>query len=60
MQDYVLVGNRPWNATVTADGKRLFVPNGLSDDVSVIDVEKRKVIRSVPVGRVPYAILVDD
>ncbi len=58
--DYVLVGNRAWNVTFNRDESLLFVANGLSDDVSIIDAAKRRVIRSVPVGRVPYAVLVDD
>jgi YVTN family beta-propeller protein len=36
------------------------VANGLSDDLSIIDVARRKVLKSVPVGQVPYGILIDD
>jgi len=43
-----------------ADEKTLYVANGLSDDVSIIDVPSRKVLISVPVGMVPYGILIDD
>ena len=39
--------------------ERLFVANGLSDDMSVIDTKSRKVIKSVPIARVPHSILVD-
>ncbi len=60
IEDYVLVGNRAWNATFTRDESTLFVVNGLSDDVSVIDVSSRKVIKSFPVGRVPHTALIDD
>jgi len=60
VEDYVLVGNRAWNVTFNRDESLLFVANGLSDDVSILDTAKRRVIRSVPVGRVPYAVLVDD
>ena len=60
IEDYVLVGNRAWNTTFNRDQSLLYVANGLSDDVSVIDVQKRKVMRSIPVGRVPYAVLIDD
>jgi YVTN family beta-propeller protein len=38
----------------------LFVANGLSDDVSIVNVADRKVTKSVPVGRVPYMVVVDD
>ena len=60
VEDYILVGSRAWNTTLNRDESLLFVANGLSDDISVIDVEDRRVIRSVPVGRVPYAVLIDD
>lgn len=60
IEDYVLVGNRAWNAVLTRDNATLYVANGLSDDVSVIDVAGRKTTKSIPVGRVPYAILIDD
>ena len=59
VDDYVLVGNRAWNVALSRDESTLFVTNGLSDDVSIVDAKKRKVTRSVPVGRVPYAVLVD-
>ena len=60
IQDYVLVGNRAWNATLNRDNSLMYVANGLSDDVSIIDVAKRKVIKSIPVGRVPHTVLIDD
>ena len=60
IEDYVLVGSRAWNIILSRDESRVYVANGLSDDITVIDNESRKPIRSVPVGRVPYAVLVDD
>ncbi len=60
IEDYVLVGVRAWNTTLSRDNSLLFVVNGLSDDISIIDVADRKVIKSVPVGRVPYAAIIDD
>ena len=60
VEDYILVGSRAWNTTLNRDESLLFVANGLSDDISVIDVADRRVIKSVPVGRVPYAVLIDD
>ena len=60
VEDYVLVGSRAWNTTLNRDESLLFVANGLSDDISVIDVADRRVVKSVPVGRVPYAVLIDD
>ena len=58
--DYLLVGRRAWGLALTADEKTLYVANGLSDDISIIDVERLKVVKSVPVGAVPYGILIDD
>jgi len=60
VKDYLLVGERAWNVTLDRPEKRLLVVNGLSDDISIIDVEALRVVKSVPVGRVPHTILVDD
>ena len=60
IEDYVLVGERAWNTTFNRDNSLLFVTNGLSDDISIIDVASRKVVKSVPVGRVPHTVLIDD
>lgn len=58
--EYVLVGKRAWNMTFNRDESLLFVANGLSDDMTIIDTASRKAIRSVPIGRVPHTVLVDD
>lgn len=60
IEDYVLVGERAWNTTLNEDDSLLFVVNGLSDDISIIDMDSRKVVKSIPVGRVPYAVLIDN
>ena len=54
----VLVGNRAWNVALDKAEKRLFVVNGLSDDITVVDVAAAKPIKSVPVGRVPYGVVI--
>jgi PQQ-dependent catabolism-associated beta-propeller protein len=56
--DLVLVGKRAWNVTLDKKEARLFVVNGLSDDVTVVDVAGAKAIKSIPVGRVPYGLVV--
>jgi YVTN family beta-propeller protein len=33
------------------------VVNGLSDDLTVIDIAAAKAVKSVPVGRVPYGVV---
>ncbi len=60
IEDYILVGSRAWNTTLNRSESRLFVANGLSDDISIIDTASNRVLRSIPVGRVPYAVLIDD
>jgi PQQ-dependent catabolism-associated beta-propeller protein len=54
----VLVGKRAWNVTLDKAQARLYVVNGLSDDVTVVDVAAAKAIKSVPVGRVPYGLVI--
>jgi PQQ-dependent catabolism-associated beta-propeller protein len=56
--DLVLVGKRAWNVTLDKAEARLYVVNGLSDDVTVVDVVGAKAIKSIPVGRVPYGLVV--
>jgi len=60
IETYALVGSRAWGVALSPDEKTLYVANGLSDDLSIIDMESRKAIRAVPVGRVPHSVLVDD
>ena len=36
------------------------VADGLSDDVTLVDLNALKAVKSVPVGRVPHTVLVDD
>ncbi len=55
---YVLAGQRAWGLGLSADGSRLYVTNGLSDDLTIIDANAGKALRSVPVGRVPHSVLV--
>lgn len=58
--DYLLVGKRAWGLALSHDEKTLYVANGLSDDLSIIDTQRLKVIKSVPTDLVPYGILIDD
>jgi YVTN family beta-propeller protein len=52
--DLVLVGKRAWNVTLDKAEARLLVVNGLSDDLTVVDVAAAKAIKTIAVGRVPY------
>ncbi len=53
---YILVGHRPWGLGLTPDGKHLFVLNGRSDDVTIIDIAARRPIRTSRTGLVPHAV----
>jgi YVTN family beta-propeller protein len=55
---YLLVGQRVWQLELTPDGKDLVSTNGLSNDVSVIDVGAVKVIKSIPVGPLPWGVAI--
>lgn len=54
----VLAGKRAWNVALDPAQARLYVVNGLSDDMTVIDVAAAKPLKTVPVGRVPYQAVV--
>ena len=56
----VLAGKRAWNVTLSKDESQLLVVNGLSDDMTVIDIATGKALKTIPVGRVPYAAVVID
>ncbi len=58
VEKYLLVGLRVWNLEFSPDQKRLFSTNGVSGDVSVIDLEKQRVIKSIKVGRFPWGVAV--
>jgi PQQ-dependent catabolism-associated beta-propeller protein len=60
IEGYTLVGSRAWEARLSPDEKLLYVANGLSDDVSIIDLATRKNIRTISAGRIPHTVLVDD
>ena len=47
---YLLVGQRVWNLAFSCDGKRLYTTNGVSNDMSVIDVDALRV-HEVGAGR---------
>jgi YVTN family beta-propeller protein len=55
---YLPVGNRNWGIGVAPDGSHLFAANGLSGDVTVIDLAKNKPIATIPVGGKPWGVVV--
>ncbi len=60
VRETVLAGKRAWGLGLNRDGSRLHVANGLSDDLTIIDTGSARALRSVPVGRVPHSVVVDD
>ncbi|TMQ67841.1 MAG: hypothetical protein E6K80_14890 [Candidatus Eisenbacteria bacterium] len=43
---------------LSPDGRLLYVANGPSNDVSVVDVAARREIRRIPVGQGPWGVAV--
>lgn len=60
IEGYTLVGSRAWGVATTFDDQFLYITNGLSDDLSIIELESRRNIRTIPVGRVPHTVLIDE
>jgi YVTN family beta-propeller protein len=58
VKDYLLTGGRPWGIALSADNKTLYVTNGTSDDMAVVDTESFKIRKSVAAGRSPYTAAV--
>jgi YVTN family beta-propeller protein len=54
----ITVGKRPWNMAITPDSKKLFVANGRSNSVSVIDTEKLQVSSEIKVGETPWGVVI--
>ncbi|WP_425091287.1 YVTN family beta-propeller repeat protein [Tropicimonas sp. S265A] len=54
VEDYILVGRRVWHMAFNGEKSLLFTTNGVSGDVTVIDVAKREPIKSIKVGRFPW------
>lgn len=60
IDEYLLVGRRVWQLGFNKDQSLLLTTNGVSGDVSVIDVKKMKVVKSVKVGRYPWGVAIKD
>ena len=53
-----LVGQRVWHMAFTPDEKYLLTTNGVSNDVSIIDVGSLKVIKTIQVGELPWGVAI--
>jgi PQQ-dependent catabolism-associated beta-propeller protein len=58
VEAYLLVGQRVWQLAFTPDEKYVISTNGNSNDISIIDVASRKVIKSIQVGGLPWGVVV--
>jgi PQQ-dependent catabolism-associated beta-propeller protein len=56
--DYLLTGKRVWHLAFSSDGKKLFTANGASHDITVIDTQSLKPLKSIAVGHYPWGIAV--
>ena len=54
----VAVGTRPWGVGLSPDGRLAYTANGRTDDISVVDTQTMKVVRSVKVGTRPWGVAV--
>ncbi len=57
---FALTGKRCWSIDLSRDEKTAIVANGLSDDITVIDVASMQPVQSMPIGRVPHTVVIDD
>ncbi len=57
---YVLTGKRCLSVDLSRDENTAIVANGLSDDITVIDMVSMQPVMSLPIGRVPHTVLIDD
>jgi len=55
----VKVGNEPEGIAVEPDGKKVFVTNFFSKNVSVIDTATNKIMSTVKVGIFPLGVAVE-
>jgi PQQ-dependent catabolism-associated beta-propeller protein len=58
VEKYFLVGQRVWNLAFSADQKQVYTTNGVSNDISIIDLDAMKVTKSIAVGRYPWGLVV--
>lgn len=58
VEKYVLVGQRVWQLAFTPDQKYIISTNGISNDVTFIDVATDEPVQSVTVGDQPWGVVV--
>jgi PQQ-dependent catabolism-associated beta-propeller protein len=58
VEKYVLVGQRVWQLAFTPDQKTIISTNGVSNDITFIDVATDEPLQSVTVGALPWGVAV--
>jgi len=58
VRNTIKVGARPWGITFSPDEKLLFVANGPSNDISIVDLATEKEVARVPVGQSPWGVAI--
>jgi PQQ-dependent catabolism-associated beta-propeller protein len=58
VEKYVLVGQRVWQLAFTPDEKFIISTNGVSNDVTFIDVATNEPVKSTTVGSMPWGVVV--
>ncbi|MCA1493947.1 YVTN family beta-propeller repeat protein [Ensifer sp. NBAIM29] len=58
VEKYVLVGQRVWQLAFTPDQKMVISTNGVSNDITFIDVATDEAMQSVTVGALPWGVVV--
>jgi len=58
VEKYILVGQRVWQLAFTPDEKYIISTNGISNDVTFIEVANGKAVKSVPTGQLPWGVVV--
>ena len=54
VMDYILVGRRVWHMAFNGDESLLITTNGVSGDVTVVDIAELAAVKSIKVGRFPW------
>jgi YVTN family beta-propeller protein len=60
IEDYLRVGTYPWAVAFSPDDRMLYVLNRSSGNLAIVDMLDHGVVRLVPVGPQPYAMLADE
>jgi PQQ-dependent catabolism-associated beta-propeller protein len=58
VKKYILTGKRVWQMDLTPEEDRLWVTNGVSGDVTEIDVAGLVATRTIKVGRYPWGVAI--